>query len=142
VGTSGFATPRNIKQALIKFRVENSWIKSNNIKSSSIKMVRWDGSKWEQLETSEKNDDGKFTYYESRTNFFSSFAIAGIDSKGFISETLASFENAAKIEATEQTATIQPEKKTSDFMTKWFLIIGVFFVIGLIIEMYIRIKKK
>ena len=142
VGTSGFATPRNIKQAQIKFRVDNSWIKSNNIKSSSVKMIRWNGSTWDPLETLEINDDGKFTTYESKTIAFSSFAIAGIDTKESISENAGLSENTGILESTKPAAVIQTEEKTSDFMKKWFLIIGVFFAIGLIIEIYIKMKKK
>jgi hypothetical protein len=32
--------------------------------------------------------------------------------------------------------------KKYDYPTNWFLIIGVFFAIGLIIEMYLRLKKR
>ncbi len=110
-------------------------------------MVRWGGSKWDPLETSEKNNDGKFTYYESKTNAFSSFAITG-EKKGSVSENAGTsenaglFENAGIIESTKPAAAIQTEEKTSDFMTKWLLIIGGFFAIGLIIEVYIRMTKK
>ncbi len=41
-------------------------------------MVKWDGSKWVQLETAEKNKDDKYTYYEAKTDTFSVFAIAGL----------------------------------------------------------------
>jgi hypothetical protein len=142
VGTSGYATPRNIKQALIKFRVENSWMSSKNIKSSSIKMVRWGGSKWDPLETSEKNNDGKFTYYESKTNAFSSFAIIGIENKESTSQNAGISQNADILESTKPAAEMQTEEKTSFYFTNWFLIISVFFAIGLIIEMYLRMKKK
>jgi PGF-pre-PGF domain-containing protein len=135
VGTSGFSSPKNIKEAVITFRVENSWISSNNMKSSGIKMVRWDGSKWDQLETSEKTKDSTYIYFEAKTDSFSSFAITGID-KEYITE------NAVIIEPTEPAAAIQPDEKKYDFLTNWFLIIGVFFAIGLIIEMYLRMKKK
>jgi PGF-pre-PGF domain-containing protein len=127
VGTSGFGTSKNIKQAVITFRVENSWISSNNMKSSGIKMVRWDGSKWDQLETLEKTKDSTYIYFEAKSNSFSSFAITGIEKK----ETL-----------TENAVIIEPEEKTSDFLINWFLIIGVFFAIGLIIEIYLSLKKK
>jgi PGF-pre-PGF domain-containing protein len=136
VGTSGFGTSKNIKQAVITFRIENSWIGSNNMKSSSIKMVRWDGSKWDQLETSEKSKNSTYIYFEAKTDLFSSFAITGIEKKEYITE------NAIITEPTKPTAAIQTEEKKSDFLTKWFIIIGVFFAIGLIIDMYLRMKKK
>ncbi|MCX9083555.1 MAG: PGF-pre-PGF domain-containing protein [Candidatus Methanoperedens sp.] len=77
VGKFGFAVPGNIKEAFIKFRVENSWIQENNLASSDIAMERWDGSKWTPLETIEKSRDETYTFYESKTDTFSSFAITG-----------------------------------------------------------------
>jgi PGF-pre-PGF domain-containing protein len=77
VGTAGFATPRNIKEAIIKFKVENSWL-ANNLAGSEIRLVKWDGSKWIQRETAEKSKDGAFTYFEAKTDSFSSFAIVAM----------------------------------------------------------------
>ncbi|MCX9011816.1 MAG: PGF-pre-PGF domain-containing protein [Candidatus Methanoperedens sp.] len=78
VGTSGFAVPKNIKGAVIKFRVDNSWIESNNLDDTDVRMIKWDGSKWIKLETTKKDKDGKYTYYEAQTNAFSTFAITGL----------------------------------------------------------------
>jgi len=75
VGTYGFAVPKNIKEAVIRFRVENSWIRKNNLAASDVMMVRWTGSSWEQLETSETAKDGDYTYFEAKTDSFSPFAI-------------------------------------------------------------------
>jgi len=72
---SGFAIPKNIKEAVIMFRVENSWIGKNNLRSSDINFAGWDGSKWIILETSEKTNDSTYTYFEAYTNSFSPFAI-------------------------------------------------------------------
>ncbi len=68
----------NIKEAVIKFNVENSWLAGNNLASGDVRMIKWDGSRWNTLETSEKNTDGKVTYYEAKTGSFSSFAITGL----------------------------------------------------------------
>lgn len=78
VGKSGFAVPQNIKEAIIKFRVENSWITTNDLASSDVTMVRWDGSQWAQIHTSETNSDATYTYFEAKTDSFSSFAITGL----------------------------------------------------------------
>ena len=78
VGTSGFATPKNIKEAIIKFKVEDSWITSGGFKDAEIIMVRWDGTQWVRLETQPKYKDGGFTHYEAKTNAFSPFAIVGL----------------------------------------------------------------
>jgi len=136
VGTSGFGTSKNIKQAVITFRIENSWFSSNNMKSGSIKMLRWNGSKWNPLETSEKSKDSNYSYFEAKTDRFSSFVITGIDNKEYITE------NSNIKEPTKPAATIQPDEEKPNFITNWFIIIGVLFAIGLIIEMYQRMKKK
>jgi hypothetical protein len=105
-------------------------------------MVRWNGIKWDQLETSETKEDGTFSYYESRTNGFSSFAIAGTETQESISDNEGISETGAIINSTKPAATIKSEEKTSFFLTNWYIIISVFFVIGLIIEMYLWMKKK
>jgi len=100
VGTPGFAVPKNIKEAVIKFRVENSWITSNNLASSDVNMVKWDGSKWAQIDTYEKNKDATYTYYEAKTDSFSAFAITGL--KKVVEPTAAPV-----IEATETVTPIE-----------------------------------
>lgn len=78
VGTSGFAVPKNIKEATIKFKVENSWLVPGSLKDTDVVMLRWDGSKWNTLETQVINKDGNFTYYQAKTNAFSPFAISRV----------------------------------------------------------------
>ncbi|MFZ3166100.1 MAG: PGF-pre-PGF domain-containing protein, partial [Candidatus Methanoperedens sp.] len=75
VGTSGFATPKNIKEASIKFRVDNNWMSANNVTSSDIILVKWNGNSWIQLETRVLSKDDTSTFFEGKTNAFSPFAI-------------------------------------------------------------------
>jgi len=78
VGTSGFAGPKNIKEAVISFRVTNAWLSEKNIAAGDIQLLTWDGSKWASLETMEETRDSIFTYYKAKTDRFSHFAITGI----------------------------------------------------------------
>jgi PGF-pre-PGF domain-containing protein len=78
VGTSGFSTSKDIKEATVMFRVENTWIESNVLSLSEVKLVKWDNGTWKLLETSEKNRDGTYTYFEGKTTSFSPFAVTGI----------------------------------------------------------------
>ncbi len=73
-----WAGTQRIKEALIRFKVENSWLTSNNLAGSDVKMLKWDGSKWVQLETAETKKDDTYTYLETKTDTFSVFAIAGL----------------------------------------------------------------
>lgn len=72
------AGTKKIEEARINFRVENSWITDNDLSSSEIKLLKWDGSKWLQLDTMEKTKDEYYTYFESRSETFSHFAVSGI----------------------------------------------------------------
>jgi PGF-pre-PGF domain-containing protein len=75
VGTSGFATPKNIKEASIMFRVDNNWISANNATSSDIILVKWNENSWAELETRVLSKDYTNTFFEGKTNAFSPFAI-------------------------------------------------------------------
>jgi PGF-pre-PGF domain-containing protein len=77
VGTGGFAVPKNIKEGLISFRVRNNWIEENNLTRNNVNMLMWNGGEWLMIETVNTLTDEKYTYYESKTNSFSVFAISG-----------------------------------------------------------------
>lgn len=78
VGTSGFAVPKNIKEAVVKFKLESSWITSKGFTDGDIAMLKWDGTQWVSLVTEKTNSDSKYTYFETKTNAFSPFAISGV----------------------------------------------------------------
>ncbi len=78
VGTSGFAVPGNIKEALIRFRVPDAWISGNGLSKTDIRMYKWDGKSWSGLETDAEGNDETYSYFEAGTNSFSSFAISGL----------------------------------------------------------------
>ena len=140
IGTSGFSTQKNIKQAIIKFRIENSWLENNSFEASDVKLARWDGNKWRTLNTTENTKDGSHTFFEANTDGFSAFAITGSEKKGAIPEK-ASILNPIDPNTTIQ-PTIPSEGKTFSFLIDWVLIIGVFFVIGVIIEIHLKMKNK
>ncbi|GFO96328.1 Ig family protein [groundwater metagenome] len=73
-----WAGTKRIKEVLIRFKVENSWIDGNKVASGDIRMLKWDVNKWVQLETSETTKDSTSTYYEAKTDSFSVFAISGV----------------------------------------------------------------
>ncbi|NJD78008.1 MAG: PGF-pre-PGF domain-containing protein [Candidatus Methanoperedens sp.] len=69
------AGTKKITGAVIKFKVENSWLENNKFAGNDVKMVKWDGIQWVKLETSGSGKDGDYTYFEAKTDTFSSFAI-------------------------------------------------------------------
>jgi PGF-pre-PGF domain-containing protein len=80
VGKTGYATPNNIVEPMIGFRVNNSWIENNNINVNSIVLNRYDGS-WNKLPTAQTSFDNSYHYFETSTPGFSPFVITG-DSLG------------------------------------------------------------
>jgi PGF-pre-PGF domain-containing protein/uncharacterized repeat protein (TIGR01451 family) len=82
VGNSGFATPSNIENAVVCFKVEKSWIQDKKIDKSSITLNRYSDKKWEQLLTSLLKEDDKYLYFTAKTPGFSPFAITGKTTTG------------------------------------------------------------
>lgn len=87
VGTSGFAVPKNIKEAVIKFRVENAWITSGGFEDVDIVLLKWDGAQWISLETVSGDKDSTFTYYDAKTTSFSPFAISSMKGEAKVTAT-------------------------------------------------------
>lgn len=82
VGTSGFATPKNIKEALIKFRIDNEWMSANGVSAGDIVLMKWDGKGWISLNTKVLSKDGTNSYFEGWTNSFSPFAVVAKTAAG------------------------------------------------------------
>lgn len=101
VGTSGFAVPGNIRSAVIVFRVDSSWIVSNQLSKNDVKMFRWNGIDWVELVTTQISKDDNFYYYEALTNSFSPFVITGIKS---------AMQIPLAMDASERTSMTQPQE--------------------------------
>jgi len=114
VGTSGFAVPKNIKNADITFRVEKQW--TDTVDPVSIALYRYD-SQWIKLPTQKLREDTEFEYYVASTEKFSPFAITGLRNvEEPISASVVKAETAtdgALIETTTMTAV--PTEKASGF---------------------------
>ncbi|MPN45138.1 hypothetical protein SDC9_192705 [bioreactor metagenome] len=77
VGNKGTADPENIENAVIGFRVERSWIDSNDVDPAMLRLWRF-GSHWEELSTRQSGEDDRYIYFEAQTPGFSSFAIIAL----------------------------------------------------------------
>lgn len=109
---------KRIKESLIRFKVENSWITGNNFESSDIKMVKWDGYEWKELETTQTEKDGSYTFYEAKSDSFSGFAIIGSKEETVQSVTTGQKEQEVKtpeIKVTAKKVTGEPVEDTPGF---------------------------
>lgn len=100
VGNSGFATPENIENAVVGFKVEKSWVEDKNIDQSSIALNRYSDNKWEQLQTSQSEEDDSYLYFTAKTQGFSEFAIT------------------SKTKAEENVTELQPETDIKETVTE------------------------
>ncbi|MFH1294930.1 MAG: PGF-pre-PGF domain-containing protein, partial [Candidatus Aenigmatarchaeota archaeon] len=66
-----------IEGALIKFKINRTWITENNIELGSVKLNRLVGSSWEALPTAYDRSDTDYYYFASVTKGFSLFSITG-----------------------------------------------------------------
>lgn len=135
LGTSGFAVPRNIREAIIKFRVNNVWLSSENIDASKVSIMKWDGSQWISLETKQVRTDDNFAYYEAKANSFSPFAIGGVKTVATPVVTTTAIATAGP-SPTAAPLAVMPSQNLN-----WILIVVVAIIIISLVYYY-AIKKK
>jgi len=75
VGKTGFATPANIKDSKIRFKVNTSWIQQMNVDPENVQLQRYNGTAWEVLPTTMESSTADYVIYESQTPGFSPFVI-------------------------------------------------------------------
>ncbi len=142
VGTAGFATPKNIKEAVVRFRVENSWLSDNNFVGSDVKLFRWTKNEWIKLETAEITKDNTYTYFEGKTNMFSPFVISSL--KEAQSQVPSETRNTAteqKTASSSETAIKKPSTKATEKSFNWILLVFGALVLAGIIKA-ISLNKK
>jgi methanogen extracellular protein (TIGR04279 family)/PGF-pre-PGF domain-containing protein len=145
-----WAGSKKIKEAEIEFKVENSWIASNGLASSDVKIYKWDGSKWLQLGTLEKTNDASYTYFEAKTDTFSHFAISGINIAVPTATPVATVNPKTEItpeispEITPASAplTVPSTGQPATMNLNWNWIIYVLVAIMIIATVYFIIKKR
>ncbi|WP_156161316.1 PGF-pre-PGF domain-containing protein [Methanosarcina sp. 1.H.A.2.2] len=82
VGNGGVATPENVGNPVIGFKVEKSWLEENDILESSIELRRYNGYVWYLLFPKKVNEDDEYVYFEAETPVFSHFSITGVTQEG------------------------------------------------------------
>lgn len=66
----------NLERATIRFRVEKTWISSNDINRENISLYRYETS-WSELDTSLIREDDNHQYYQAPVEKFSLYAVSG-----------------------------------------------------------------
>ena len=147
VGDTGFATPGNIEDAVISFKVEKSWMSGNGIQDSSISMYRYNDNEWNKLQTRKVRVDDDFVYFEAKTPGFSPFAVTGISQKD--SMTASSESSGSESDDNLFTTGLSPETASSEGVPftgpssgimKW---LGILFMLLLLVVLgaYAGVKR-
>jgi len=75
-----------IERAEVRFRVEVSWLKENDIDPATVELGRNVREKWEELATEKTDSDDDYVYYTAETPGFSYFSISGEEGSGYEEE--------------------------------------------------------
>jgi PGF-pre-PGF domain-containing protein len=67
----------DVESITIKFKVEKPWIKTNNIDSESVKLLRYTSDGWQELKTTYDSEDENHVYYNTITKGLSILAVVG-----------------------------------------------------------------
>jgi hypothetical protein len=108
VGSESTISSDSAENVMIHFKVSKQWIEENNIDLSTIRMTRYHGDQWNNLPTTQENEDGEYFYFYAETPGFSIFNVVGDE----ISET---FEQVSASESvTEEVEEPAEEDETPD----------------------------
>ncbi len=111
VGKAGFATASNIDNPHISFKVKTSWIDEMGIKTTDVKLQRYNGTAWEVLPTTVISETTDYVVFESQTPGFSPFAITA--EKSLASPmTTETVKEAAKAAIVTTQQVVQEKKNT------------------------------
>ncbi len=140
VGTSGFATPKNIQKGVITFRVLNSWLEDKKLTAGDVRLVKWDGSRWIELDTYETTKSSEHIYYEAVTDSFSPFAITAFRSDVPV-EAVKTPVTANETPAPEE---IEVKREETSGLNGTLLVTAVVLVIlvAILAAVYMKEKKK
>jgi PGF-pre-PGF domain-containing protein len=128
-------TDSDISNIRIKFRVEKSWINSNNIDESSINLYTYT-DKWMDEETEFlTKEDNTYYYYESSVSKFGYFLISG--------KTKRSENIVVEQEENKPIVVDEPElTKNKDKRFVFYLLIGLFLIVGVLFIYRDKIFKQ
>ena len=130
---------KRIKNATIRFKVENSWLDSNALSSDKIKILRWDNDSqdWVALPIIKINDDDVYTRFESQSDILSaSLAIVGgketeevISAKGLVASPETSTN--PKTSSSTETGEIEQTKEKAPGFETMLSIISILLIVYL-----------
>lgn len=81
VSAKELSSVENLKDATIRFKVENKWLSNNKIEENNIRLFRLEENTWILVETERLKRDEKYVYYQAKTNAFEPFSITTLSTQ-------------------------------------------------------------
>jgi hypothetical protein len=140
VGNAAFDDD-NMEDSVVGFRVSKDWMSDNGVDPASIALFHYDNG-WEQLETSQTDEDGDYFYFEAETTGFSPFAISTVESSATqTDDTTGDTPTTGESTDTQQEDTTGSDDDSNDIPS--LTIIGIIGLIALVgIGAAYSMKKK
>lgn len=142
VGNAAFDDD-NMEDSVVGFRVSKDWMSDNGVDPASIALFHHNDG-WEQLETSQTDEDGDYFYFEAETTGFSPFAISTVESSATQTDDTSGDTQADNTD--ESTDTQQQDSTGSDDDSNDIPALTIVGIIGLIalvgIGVAYSMKKK
>jgi len=131
-----------IKDVIIKFRVEDGWIEDNNLKPEDVVLKRY-SERWSDLNTEFIEEIEGYYYFESKSPGFSYFAIGNKSTVIEIEEDITDQLIAEPIIPEEDGQDIPKEKNvTKTNKGTWLIYIGIISLALVSLFCFIRYKKR
>lgn len=123
-----------IRDVIINFEVEKSWLQNSGISSQNIGMFLWNKKEgiWKMLETKVIEDDDTYVYFESKANNLAQFAISGLTP-----ELMSEIANNPELKETPIISIATGSSNNIKTITGIFMTM----IIGIIVAYFIAKKK-
>jgi PGF-pre-PGF domain-containing protein len=105
-----------MEKAEVRFQINLTWMKENDIGQDSVLLRRDATSKWEDLETTYLSEDEEFAYYSAVTPGFSYFVITGKEGSGY-KEPVEEIAAPVETEAPPVVTTVPPKPTAAPVKT-------------------------
>ena len=70
VGDGKLSSSKNIKDAIVGFKVSKEWIDENHIDTDTIVLQHYTEDQWNPLKTEKTGEDDEYIYFEAETTSF------------------------------------------------------------------------
>ncbi|AKB34217.1 Cell surface protein [Methanosarcina siciliae HI350] len=140
VGNEGFATPENIENSSVGFKVSKAWVTENEIDIDSITFQHFADDIWNSLSAEKVDEDDEYVYFEAKTPGFSPFAITG-QKTGYSTEVKADEEESG-IQDMETRNSVESENEGENDAEPSPGFCSILTGAGIIISAVIIVKRK